>query len=191
MRPGCQPGGTLSVVGPDNTVIMFNSLLPAPALGETLPGLHEQRTFYPLPGEPRVTATAHEPRAGSDRAPYESREAEERGEDGEEEESPGLPTITSPGKNILRGSFAGLLQRPGPTAPAATNSSVFPARNTTEEGVAVGGGGSAASPPSLMSEDSFSVLLEHMQEGGTQGSTSTPLSLQSSSNTDLLSTVPV
>lgn len=188
MRPGCQPGGTLSVVGPDNTVIMFNSLLPAPALGETLPGLHEQRTFYPLPGEPRVVTTAHEPRAGSDRASYESHEA---GEEGEEEESPALPTITSPSENIQRGSFAGLLQRSGPATPAATNSSVFPARNAMEEGIAAGRGGSSASPPSLMSEDSFSVLLEHMQEGGTQGSTSMPLGLQSSSNTDLLSTVPV
>lgn len=183
MRPGCQPGGTLSVVGPDNTVIMFNSSLPAPALGETLPGLHEQRTFYPLSTEQRGAAAREARIGGSDRASYESCE--------HEEENPALPTITSPSNNIQRGSFAGLLQRAQPTTTTAVSEgarlSALPEQSMMGEGATAR---ATSSPPPLMSDDTFSALLEQMQEGGTQGSASMSFSLQSNSNTDLLSKVP-
>ena len=100
--------GTVSVVGPDNTVIMFNSSLPSRPLGDSLPGLREGRNFFPpLAGE-QVGA------AGESGA--------KDMEMGKGSEVAALPTITSPCKNIQRGSFAGLLHK---SQPAATGSGIF------------------------------------------------------------------
>ncbi|KAK7116022.1 hypothetical protein V1264_001778 [Littorina saxatilis] len=157
--------GTLSVIGPDNTVIMFNS-----ALGESLPLLHEQRPFFsPLPaGEQRLGA--NEVRGGGSDGGSERR-------DDLREERAALPTITSPNKNIQRGSFAGLLTK---SHAASSASDASPTCAVPEE-VRVGGDGEEnfpstppRAPPAqpLMSDDTINALFEQICEGRGDGGAS-------------------
>ncbi|XP_076443852.1 uncharacterized protein LOC143282173 [Babylonia areolata] len=178
--------GTVSVVGPDNTVIMFNSSLHNPSLAETLPSLHEQRGFFPLPtGDQRAAGGGV---GGSTRAGL-GKATTDDGDKPSDEEAPSLPTITSPHKNMQRGSFAGLLQGTQPSDCAQPSLSY-----SSQEPGSSGSVGARQSPSSstatttttimqpLMSEDTLSALFEQMREGTASSSVSLPFDMHSNSS---------